>query len=164
MNGLALILGGWAIVMLVTMVAMPRKAADTEAVKGPNPVQTAPAAAAPPRADAPARSLPAATTPVAARTELPAPPGDELGLTVAFVAERDCWISVTSDDGAPSDRILRASERYVVRAREVVSFKAGNAAALSMLINDQPASPLGGEGQVVARRITKTNYRSLLQS
>jgi hypothetical protein len=92
------------------------------------------------------------------------PASEEPGLTVAFVAARDCWISITSDDGMPSDLMLRASERHVVRAKDAVSFKAGNAGALSMLINDQPAAPLGVEGQVVARRITRANYRSLLPS
>jgi hypothetical protein len=85
-------------------------------------------------------------------------------LTVAFVASRDCWVSVTSDDGATKDRLLKASERYVVRADKAVTFKAGNAAALSVLINDRPTGPLGSEGQVVTRRITRENFRSFLLS
>jgi hypothetical protein len=84
---------------------------------------------------------------------------EEIRLAAEQEAER-----VTSDDGMPSDLMLRASERYVVQAKDAVSFKAGNAGALSMLINDQPAAPLGGEGQVVARRITRSNYRALLPS
>ena len=60
--------------------------------------------------------------------------------------------------------MLKASERHVVRASDVVSFKAGNAGALSVFINDQPTAPLGSEGRVVTRRITRENYRSFLAS
>lgn len=84
------------------------------------------------------------------------------GLTVTFVANRDCWISITTDEGAPSERLLKRSDTIVVEARDAVTFKAGNAAALSVLINDQPLGALGVEGQVVTRRITRANYRTFL--
>jgi hypothetical protein len=83
-------------------------------------------------------------------------------LTVTFVANRDCWISIATDEGAANERLLRQDERVVIEADDVVAFKAGNAAALSILINDQPAAPLGVEGQVVTRRITRNNYRTFL--
>lgn len=158
-NGLAIVLAAWAIVMVVTLLVVSRKPADAEAAKHIDTLSSQPQT---PQADG--AQTPSQATAAAARVAVPVQSPDELGLTVAFVASRDCWISVTSDDGAPSDRMLKASERYVVRAREAVSFKAGNAGALSMLINDRPAAPLGAEGQVVARRITRTNYRSLLES
>lgn len=86
------------------------------------------------------------------------------GLTVTFIANRDCWISITTDEGTPSERLLKPSETITVRARDAVTLKVGNAAALSVLINDEPAAPLGVEGQVVTRRITRANYRTLLLS
>jgi hypothetical protein len=83
---------------------------------------------------------------------------------VAFVASRDCWISVAADGDTPTERLLKADERHVIQAREAVTFNAGNAAALTLMINDQPAKPLGSEGQVVTRHVTLANYRSFLAS
>ena len=37
-------------------------------------------------------------------------------------------------------------------------------AAISVLINNQPTRPLGATGQVVTHRITKANYRNLLEN
>jgi uncharacterized protein DUF4115 len=83
-------------------------------------------------------------------------------LTVTIIATRECWISTAVDDGEPQERLLRASERLVLNAADVVVLKAGNAAAVSLLLNDQQAAPLGTEGQVVTRRITRANFRTLL--
>jgi hypothetical protein len=167
MNVVAVVLGVWAVLMAATLALLPRGSADAG---------TAPVVAAPtPASDAvTARDNSPAVAPAVVKAVTPAPaprinvvsqpPGGELGLIVAFVAARDCWISIATDDGTSSERVLRASERYVVRARGVVSFKAGNAGALSVLINEKPTAPLGGEGRVVARRITRENYLSFLVS
>ena len=138
----------------------PADPTGTVAARAPatDVVHAASSAAAPP-------VVPAVTPAPAARINVTSQhPSDELGLVVTFVAARDCWISIATDDGMVNERLLTASERYVVRAREVVSFKAGNAGALSVLINERPTAPLGGEGRVVARRITRENYLSFLAS
>jgi hypothetical protein len=153
MNIIAVVLGGWAVMMIALLVVLSQRPGEAEkqAIVAAPEIQLAAGTSS-----TPASVKPAATAPI--------PPAEELGLTIAFVAARDCWISLGVDDGTPSDRLQKASERYVVRARDAVSFKAGNAGALSMLINDQPAGPLGAEGQVVFRRVTRANYRSFLQS
>lgn len=90
-------------------------------------------------------------------------PGAEVSrLRVTVVATRECWISAMVDDGEPRERLLQPAERLVLDAADSVVLKAGNAAAVSLLINDQPAAALGAEGQVVTRRITLTNFRALL--
>ena len=83
-------------------------------------------------------------------------------LRVTVVATRECWISTVVDDGEARERLLQPSEKLVLDAGESVVLKAGNAAAVSLLINDQPAAPLGTEGQVITRRITLGNFRTLL--
>jgi hypothetical protein len=152
MNIIAIVLGVWAVMMITLLLVLAQRPGDADKA----------------RVTASETQLSANTSSIAATPERvaasPIPRAEELGLTVAFVAARDCWISLGVDDETPSDRLLKASERYVVRARDVVSFKAGNAGALSMLINDRPAGPLGAEGQVVVRRVTRANYRSFLQS
>ena len=165
MNAVAVVLGVWAVLMIAMLAVLPRGSAPAD--------PTGTVAARTPAADAVhAASSPVVPPVVPAVTPAPAArinvasqrPSDELGLVVAFVAARDCWISIATDDGTVNERLLKASERYVVRAREVVSFKAGNAGALSVLINERPTAPLGGEGRVVARRITRENYLSFLAS
>ena len=156
------ILGVWAVVMIAMLVGIANRPATieaTETVVNQQAPQKQPmrAQAATPTQTPTPKPLPSTTD--AAPASAPAS-----GLTIAFVASRDCWISITRDDGVASERLLKASEKYVVRANEAVAFKAGNAAALSVLINDQPAGPLGREGQVVTRRITRANYQLFLAS
>ena len=169
MNFLAVILGVWAVVMVAILIALPRKpvTAGTIAPVAANTAGSTVDDTAPPTEGvvAPPRAMPSTSRTTASEVDTAATrPNDDQTLTVAFVAARDCWISIATDDGTWNERMLRASERYVARARDVVSFKAGNAGALSVLINDRPIAALGGEGRVVTRRITRENYRSFLAS
>jgi hypothetical protein len=66
------------------------------------------------------------------------------------------------DGNQPIERLLQPNETIVLRAREEVFLKVGDAAALSVLINDQPAKTLGTNRQVVTRLITRANYSSYL--
>jgi len=85
---------------------------------------------------------------------------DELILTL--LAQGVCWISVTMDGSQPVERLLQPNETIVLRAREEVFLKVGDAAALSVLINDQQVKTLGTNGQVVTRLITRANYSRYL--
>jgi hypothetical protein len=169
MNFTAIVLGVWTLVMVATLVVLPGKTANTDTAATvasgeteTTVVDTAPAPAA--RVVVPPPVTPAATRSTAPESDAATRPSDDQGLIVAFVAARDCWISIATDDGTWNERMLRASERHVVRASDAVSFKAGNAGALSVLVNDRPIAPLGAEGRVVTRRITRENYRSFLAS
>jgi hypothetical protein len=170
MNFLAVVLCVWAVGMVVMLIVLPRKSVSADNTAAASTGATGTTAGD--IADAPAESLvvptrtvPAASRPVASGLGATTTrPTDGQALTIAFVAAGDCWISIATDDGTWNELLLKASERHVVQARDVVSFKAGNAAALSVLINDRPAAPLGGEGRVVTRRITRENYRSFLAS
>jgi hypothetical protein len=175
MNFIAIGLGVWAVVMIVTLTLLPqtRANADTTAVAATTAVEAAPTGAAaaavvhapPEPLVVPPRIVPAAMPPAKdPKAAATMSPGDDQALIVAFVALGDCWISIATDEGTWNERVLKASERHVVRASDVVSFKAGNAGALSVFINDQPTTPLGSEGRVVTRRITRENYRSFLAS
>ena len=162
LNSVVIVLATWSVVMVITLIVVSQRSTEVEATSVESAALAPQHDASPARAEIPPRQVPA--TPPAATDVQHASTTQVPGLTVAFVASRDCWISITSDDGATRDRLLKASERYVVRARDAVAFKAGNAGALSVLINDQPTGPLGAEGQVVTRRITRANYRSFLLS
>ena len=60
--------------------------------------------------------------------------------------------------------MLVANETIMLRATNEAVLRIGDATALSILINNQPAKPLGTTGQVVTHRITRTNYKNLLEN
>ena len=118
------------------------RAAAPAAASGP----TAPAAPAPPESSA---------EPVVERED---------GLVVTLTARRACWIASTLDGGQRLERMLVANETIMLRATNEAVLRIGDATALSVLINNQQAKPLGTAGQVVTHRITRSNYKSLLEN
>jgi DivIVA domain-containing protein len=114
------------------------------------------ASAAPPQAVTASQS-PSRVDPVAATT------GQEIeGLFLTITANRECWIRTHVDGGQPLERLLQANETIVLRANEEAILRVGDASALSLLINNRVARPLGARGQVVNMRITRANYLTLL--
>jgi len=112
----------------------------------------------------------AAAGPVAAPAPAPAtaaapssliPPELE-GLVLTLTAGRQCWVRTNIDGGQPLERLLKSGETIMVRATQEVVLRVGDAAALSLLINNRTAKPLGSAGQVVTTRITRANYSNLL--
>jgi DivIVA domain-containing protein len=115
---------------------------------------------APQAAPAPAPSLEA---PVA-ETAPPAPvPAREDGLVLTVTARRACWIGSTLDGGQRLEKMLAPNETIMLRATNEAVLRIGDASAISVLINNQPTRSLGATGQVVTHRITKANYRNLLE-
>ncbi len=90
----------------------------------------------------------------------PADTGQSLVLTLR--THRACWLSVRVDSGEPVERLLAPDETVVLQVEEEAILRIGDAAALSLLINDQPNGSLGADGQVVELRITQSNFRTFL--
>jgi hypothetical protein len=84
------------------------------------------------------------------------------GLVLTLTASRECWLGTRIDGGQPLERLLKAGETIMLRANDEAVLRVGDAAALSVLINNELARPLGGSGQVVTKRITRANYPTLL--
>lgn len=84
------------------------------------------------------------------------------GLVLTLTARRECWIRTRIDGGQPLERMLKSDETIMLRANEEASLRVGDASALSVLINNRVAKPLGAPGEVVTARITRANYPSLL--
>jgi DivIVA domain-containing protein len=116
----------------------------------------APAAAAPAPAPLPV------TPPAEATTSTAANAID--GLVLTLTARSECWIGTSIDGGRRIERLLKAGETIMLRATEDVVLRAGDAAALSILINNETARPLGARGQAVTARITRANYGQFLSS
>ena len=117
----------------------------------------------PPPAPAASEPRPAPVTSPEPRPEPTARGGagsDELVLRLT--TRDDCWLSKTVDGADPVERLLPAGRTVSLEVQQEAVLKIGNAAAVSILINGQPARPLGAEGQVVTLRITPSNYNTFL--
>jgi len=126
----------------------------------------------PAAAPADARAAAAAPTPVPLSPPTPVPTepapasvvAREDGLVLTVTARRAVWIGSTLDGGQRLERMLVPNETILLRATNEAVLRIGDATALSILINNQPAKPLGTTGQVVTHRITRANYKNLLEN
>ncbi len=84
------------------------------------------------------------------------------GIVLTLTARRSCWIGTSIDGSQRLERLLKADETIMLRAHDETVLRVGDAAALSVLINNQVTKPLGSDGEVVTRRITRTNFPSFL--
>ena len=82
---------------------------------------------------------------------------------VTLTALRSSWISTVIDGSQPMERLLKQDQTIMLRANDEAVLSLGDAGALSMLINNQPAKPLGADGQVLTTRINRSNYLTFLQ-
>lgn len=117
----------------------------------------APAAEEPVQVPAAQPSAPSPAAPPAA----PAAAGDVL--TIELRPQSRCWVELRVDGTTAVSRELQAGEREVARARQQISLRVGDAAALAFAINDRPARRLGEAGEVVSVTITKDNFKTFLQ-
>jgi hypothetical protein len=78
-------------------------------------------------------------------------------LNVTLTARRPCWVRAIIDGGQRTERMMNQGETILLHAYDEVILRVGDASALSMLLNDRPTKALGGDGEVVTRRITKAN-------
>jgi len=78
-------------------------------------------------------------------------------LNVTLTAQRPCWVGAILDGGQRTERMMKQGETILLHAYDEVILRVGDASALSMLLNDRPTKALGGDGEVVTRRITKAN-------
>jgi cytoskeletal protein RodZ len=118
----------------------------------PPPPQTPPAVAEP------------APTPTAAAQPEPAPPVQTTQtITLDIEVRETTWIKVTSDGNAViPGAILEAGTTRKFTAENSISISVGNAAGLSLKINDMPLKPLGKSGQVRSLTITPANMKDFI--
>jgi hypothetical protein len=112
-----------------------------------------------------AREIPRALDSPRAEPGPPAADGgaaQQSGLVLTLTARRSCWIATVIDGGQRLERLLAQNETIILRAEDEVMLRAGDAGALSVLINNQLTKPLGAAGQVVTTRITRANVGDFL--
>ena len=123
------------------------------------PVPAEPAPPSPPPTD---------RSPVPVAPTEPGPEAEGTGaagaanLVLVLTTRDDCWLSTSVDGAEPLERLLPAGRTLRLQVQQEAVLKIGNASAVSILINGQPAKPLGAEGQVVTLRVTPSNFESFL--
>lgn len=141
----------------VSVVVALNSRVDSDTPSAVERVNT-PTATAPASRSRLAQTLPAKTQ--ASPLQTAAPHAADLTMTLA--AQRACWISTLVDGAQPMERLLKPGESLMLHAREEVLLKIGDAGAVSLVINNRSAKPLGRDGEVVTKRIKRTNYSSFL--
>jgi len=129
----------------------------------PQPVTAGNAGTAPqppPAGDAVAKKPQPAADPVRPPAITPPPPKPAVsapvegeGFVVQIRATKDSWIQVTAD-GTLSEALLKPAEEKLVRARNLVVLKTGNAGGVEVSFNGQPLPPLGSDNQVTTVTFT----------
>ncbi len=112
----------------------------------------------------PAENVHPAVAPIGPPVAPPAPAATPDSLTVALVAMRPCWVSATVDGNKVIERLLATGEREVLDAHRVLVLTLGDASAVTLTVNGQPARGLGRAGQVVTAELNLSNFGDFLAS
>ena len=118
------------------------------------------ASAASPVSSAPTDVVPVATTGVATP---PKPVASEASdLKVDLTATGPCWIQATADAELRLQRLMNAGDHETVTARDTLTLRVGDPAALTVTVNGYAGRPLGQAGHPVTVKMTLQNYREYL--
>jgi cytoskeletal protein RodZ len=121
----------------------------------PEATPTLPPAEAVPQSSAPA---PAPARPPA--TQAPA----RTALTLELEAHEQTWIKVVADGNAVDPgEVLESGMTRKFTAQTTISISVGNAAGISLKLNDKPIKPLGKSGQVREITITPDTVKNFTQ-
>jgi hypothetical protein len=80
---------------------------------------------------------------------------------VTIEAKRPSWIRTTADGSADLGRLYAAGETRTVTARQDLVLRVGDAGAVLVSVDGQPAKVLGIDGQVITRRFTPRQPRAV---
>jgi cytoskeleton protein RodZ len=149
----------------------------------PKPAQPAPVTVTPPSVVSdiapsalqqtdPAAAASTATTdkpalepaPIAPNEPPPAPAAAWKGITIEFTFKDETWIEVRTDGELKIYGVFPANTTARARADAEILIQTGNAGGFTILLNGQPARPLGRTGQFLQDfKITPANYKDLLE-
>jgi cytoskeleton protein RodZ len=130
----------------------------------PAPQSAQPVTPPPTTADA----TPTPTEPAPAVSEqqpqpAPAPPPQAQALTLDIEAREKTWVKITADGNTvlPGE-VLEPGMTRKFTAESSIGISIGNAAGLTLKINDMPLKPLGKSGQVRSVTITPANLKDFI--
>lgn len=102
--------------------------------------------------------------PAAAPEALPpgsAPLGSAETLAIQLRASGEVWVRAVVDGGRPQEAILQAGNLRTFRARERLQFTAGNAGAITLVVNGQVQDSIGEGGQVRHIQVGRDGWKAL---
>ncbi|MDE0260919.1 MAG: DUF4115 domain-containing protein [Bryobacterales bacterium] len=150
-------LGWWYVGHSKTVaVATPVPGAATESQRTP---EADAEVAATPGAEVSESVRPAPTS--AAPVPEPAPLGSTETLAIQLRASGEVWVRVLVDGGQPQQAILQAGNLRTFRARERLQFTAGNAGAITLVVNGQVQDAIGERGQVRHVQVDRDGWKAL---
>jgi cytoskeleton protein RodZ len=158
---LYLIAIGALLALIVVFYVVTRDTGNIAQTAGP----TAPAPVSEPATPVPAPVTTTPTTPpeqpaetAATEPELPTRPAT--ALSIELEAREPTWIKITTDGTTVvSGEVLAPGTTRKFTAQSSIGVTVGNAAGLSLKINDIQAKPLGRSGQVRELNITPENFK-----
>lgn len=100
-------------------------------------------------------------TPPVAPTPGPAPLGSAETLAIQLRASGEVWVRAVVDGGRSQEAILQAGNLRTFRARERVQFTAGNAGAITLVVNGQVQDSIGERGQVRHIQVDRDGWKAL---
>jgi hypothetical protein len=143
---------GVAAVAILGAAAIPWMGGSTAASARPESPLKAEAQTSAVRTAAPTHAGTPPAIPPVAPAPSPAPAPDTL--IVRLKATSECWVRLTAGSYS-EERLLAAGETLQHESATDVVVRTGNAGALIVTVNGLTMAPLGGEGEVVTRRITR---------
>jgi cytoskeleton protein RodZ len=97
---------------------------------------------------------------------MPEPPRPAVShpVQVVITAHQSAWVEMSADGKATFSGVLKADEIKEIAADEQVKLVAGNAGALTILLNGKTLEPLGPVGEVRVVRLTAEGPQFLARS
>jgi hypothetical protein len=110
----------------------------------------------------PLSKAPVTTASIASRPAPASPAAAQAALVLTLSTHRPCWVRMEVDAGAPRERLLPPDTTITLTVEQQASLRIGDAAAVTMQINNRRTKPLGREGRAVDLVITPSNFRTYL--
>ncbi|MYB54541.1 MAG: DUF4115 domain-containing protein [Acidobacteriia bacterium] len=149
-------LGWWYVGCSETaVIATPPEGAGVESLRAAGDAEVAAA----PGTETSESVRPAATS--VAPTPGPAPLGSAETLAIQLRASGEVWVRAVVDGGRSQEAILQAGNLRTFRARERVQFTAGNAGAITLVVNGQVQDSIGERGQVRHIQVDRDGWKAL---
>ena len=153
-----------AVAIAIFYIVTRDSSTTTVISSAPPPLVSAPA---PVVEQAPPTTTPQETTsavsPVSIAEPEPLTPAASQALTLAIQVQERTWIKVTSDGNSVNPgEILEPGTTRKFTAENELYLSVGNAAGLTMKMNDMPLKPLGKSGQVRSVTFTRSNLKDFI--
>jgi cytoskeleton protein RodZ len=113
-------------------------------------------------ASEPAPSTPLTPSVEAAPEPEPEPPPPAISMALEVQAIEQTWIKVVTDNEPPQEALMEPGNVLRFTAQTSLTLTLGNAAGVTLTLNDQPMKPLGRSGQVREVVITPDSLKDFI--